>query len=235
MHLRRLPVFGKWVQHHVGIEILRRQQEFCKQLNELINALAPDVDVPGVTDAQRQDQLCSALRTALPRLMCRHLGEGLFDALPSLLSNPPKTFETAFSDSKAAAKQAYELLAESRDNIKHRESNQKLLAALEQVASELQRYGDEKPQPEPSEDHLCPISRELMVDPVSAADGHVYERSSIEKWIRENGSNVFGAGNTVKSPKTNEVLEHTRLTPAHIIRSQIIDWKEKYGVHGILI
>ena len=41
---------------------------------------------------------------------------------------------------------------------------------------------------------LCPITKELLVDPVVAADGHTYERSAIEKWLTKRES----------SPMTNE-------------------------------
>ena len=44
---------------------------------------------------------------------------------------------------------------------------------------------------------LCPITRQIMLDPVVAADGHSYERTAIQKW--------FDTGNT-KSPMTSEVL-----------------------------
>lgn len=42
---------------------------------------------------------------------------------------------------------------------------------------------------------FCPISMELMRDPVSTADGHCYERASIERWFAQ-GSRT--------SPKTGE-------------------------------
>lgn len=32
------------------------------------------------------------------------------------------------------------------------------------------------------DEFLCPITFELMIDPVIASDGHTYERSAIEKW-----------------------------------------------------
>ena len=31
---------------------------------------------------------------------------------------------------------------------------------------------------------MCPITLEVMTDPVSTADGHVYERSAIEDWLK---------------------------------------------------
>ena len=46
---------------------------------------------------------------------------------------------------------------------------------------------------------LCPLTKELMRDPVSASDGHAYERGAIEAWLAK--------GNT-KSPMTNETT-HT--------------------------
>ena len=33
---------------------------------------------------------------------------------------------------------------------------------------------------------VCPITRELMVDPVIAADEHTYERAAITTWLRTN-------------------------------------------------
>ena len=31
---------------------------------------------------------------------------------------------------------------------------------------------------------MCSITLEVMTDPVSTADGHVYERSAIEDWLK---------------------------------------------------
>ena len=120
------------------------------------------------------------------------------------------------------------LLAESEKHVELREHNKRLHKALEEVSKELVRYGDGPPRPEPNADHLCPISRELMREPVTASDGHVYERASIERWIKEKTK-----GNKkvpVRSPKTGEPLESIKLIPAHMVRSQIIEWLEKYGI-----
>ncbi|KAK7234164.1 ubiquitin-protein transferase [Aureococcus anophagefferens] len=61
------------------------------------------------------------------------------------------------------------------------------------------------------EEFLCPISMEIMTDPVIAADGHTYERRAIEAW--------FGRAHT--SPTTNAPLPHLNLIPAHTIKSLI--------------
>lgn len=34
-----------------------------------------------------------------------------------------------------------------------------------------------------SEDAICPISQQVMEDPVVCADGHSYERAFIQKWL----------------------------------------------------
>jgi hypothetical protein len=58
------------------------------------------------------------------------------------------------------------------------------------------------------EDLLCPISRELMSDPVLAADGHAYERVHIEEWLAHHPT----------SPLTGEVLHSDALLPCHALR-----------------
>ena len=65
----------------------------------------------------------------------------------------------------------------------------------------------------------CPISFHVMTDPVICADGHTYERASIESWLL--------AHNT--SPKTNEALSTTDLIPNHTIRAAIDEWRQLQG------
>lgn len=49
----------------------------------------------------------------------------------------------------------------------------------------------------------CPISRRIMVEPVICADGHTYDRGSIEGWMHH-----FNL-----SPITAVKLDHKNLTP----------------------
>ena len=63
---------------------------------------------------------------------------------------------------------------------------------------------------------LCPISLEIMRDPVSTVDGHCYERTNIEYWL------ASGARN---SPKTGAVLPSTTLTRNHALRNAIEEWE----------
>ncbi|EOD39925.1 hypothetical protein EMIHUDRAFT_69894, partial [Emiliania huxleyi CCMP1516] len=69
---------------------------------------------------------------------------------------------------------------------------------------------------EPPADFICPITTELMSDPVMAADGHSYERSAIERWLATRST----------SPMTGEALVHSFLAPNHMVRRQIREWEE---------
>ncbi|KAF8399277.1 hypothetical protein HHK36_015142 [Tetracentron sinense] len=62
------------------------------------------------------------------------------------------------------------------------------------------------------EDFQCPISLELMTDPVTVATGQTYDRSSILKWLK--------AGNSI-CPKTGEKLKNTDLVPNSTLRKLI--------------
>uniref|UniRef100_A0A7N0UCM2 RING-type E3 ubiquitin transferase n=1 Tax=Kalanchoe fedtschenkoi TaxID=63787 RepID=A0A7N0UCM2_KALFE len=65
------------------------------------------------------------------------------------------------------------------------------------------------------DDFLCPISLELMRDPVIVATGQTFERSYIQRWI--------DSGNTT-CPKTRQKLENLTLTPNYVLRSLISQW-----------
>lgn len=55
----------------------------------------------------------------------------------------------------------------------------------------------------------CPITFELMKDPVIAADGHTYEREAIEQWIHEkNASPITGQPLTSSSLVPNLSIKH---------------------------
>jgi hypothetical protein len=73
------------------------------------------------------------------------------------------------------------------------------------------------PPPAPRErppEHSCPISMEVMTDPVIAMDGNTYERPAIEQWLRANDT----------SPLTNETLPNKTLIPNRSLRKIIQDF-----------
>lgn len=71
------------------------------------------------------------------------------------------------------------------------------------------------------DDFRCPISLELMKDPVIVSTGQTYERSCIQKWL--------DAGHKT-CPKTQQTLLHTALTPNYVLKSLIGLWCESNGV-----
>ena len=89
---------------------------------------------------------------------------------------------------------------------------QQLQAQQQQLqAQQLQAQQQQQQQQQSkavAEQLTCPITMELMQDPVFTADGHTYERSAIEHWMKTNDT----------SPLTGEKLEHRILTPNHILR-----------------
>mmetsp|Transcript_1650 Transcript_1650/g.3539 ORF Transcript_1650/g.3539 Transcript_1650/m.3539 type:complete len:105 (-) Transcript_1650:226-540(-) len=64
------------------------------------------------------------------------------------------------------------------------------------------------PDPVPP-DYICPITQELMRDPVSALDGHSYEREAITQWFEQG---------RIESPLTNAPLGSTQLIPNYTLR-----------------
>jgi hypothetical protein len=62
------------------------------------------------------------------------------------------------------------------------------------------------------EQFLCPITLQVMSDPVITADGHTYERVAIEAWLQKCNT----------SPQTGAPLLHRVLTPSIALR-QLID------------
>ena len=69
----------------------------------------------------------------------------------------------------------------------------------------------------PPHNFVCPITRSIMLDPVSLADGFVYDRAAAEQWL--------STGHTY-SPMTNVPLKHPFLTPEHQLRAAIQSWLE---------
>ncbi|KAI4383847.1 hypothetical protein MLD38_009643 [Melastoma candidum] len=82
--------------------------------------------------------------------------------------------------------------------------------------------GNQKvPIPIVPDDFRCPISLDLMKDPVIVSTGQTYERTCIEKWLE--------AGHRT-CPKTQQILTSSTLTPNYVLRSLIAQWCEVNGI-----
>ena len=67
----------------------------------------------------------------------------------------------------------------------------------------------ERGAPPPS--FICPLTLELMTDPVTAADGHSYESAAIKQWLQS----------SALSPLTGKVSRVTALPPAAALRGRV--------------
>eukprot|EP01083_Nonionella_stella_P259102 884988_1 len=77
------------------------------------------------------------------------------------------------------------------------------------------------PTVQPPEEFLCPISAELMVDPVMVTQsGWTYDRVEIEAWLRENGTD----------PNTRHACSVDDLVPNRTLRDAIMSWKSDMGL-----
>ena len=72
--------------------------------------------------------------------------------------------------------------------------------------------------PERPNEHLCPISQEPMMDPVTAADGHTYDRGQIERWLKTGHTN---------SPVTGAQMPSTAVVDNVALRKIIREWGEQ--------
>eukprot|EP00928_Gymnodinium_smaydae_P065086 TRINITY_DN48283_c0_g1_i1.p1 TRINITY_DN48283_c0_g1~~TRINITY_DN48283_c0_g1_i1.p1 ORF type:complete len:269 (+),score=68.52 TRINITY_DN48283_c0_g1_i1:42-809(+) len=66
----------------------------------------------------------------------------------------------------------------------------------------------------------CPITGELLMDPVATADGHVYERAAIERWLTQHET----------SPSTGSRLPNKEVTSSPLTRGVVRDFVESGAV-----
>ncbi|KAH6814420.1 plant U-box 9 [Perilla frutescens var. frutescens] len=104
-------------------------------------------------------------------------------------------------------------------NIDAIDRAQKTLRALTDL--KLKRSVGETATGAVPEEFKCPMSMELMRDPVIIASGQTFDRPFIQKWLK--------AGNRT-CPRTQQVLSHTILTPNHLIRAMIVQWCRNHGI-----
>jgi len=72
----------------------------------------------------------------------------------------------------------------------------------------------------PPSEFVCPISHEIMLDPVITNDGKIYERKAIEKWLETHNT----------SPITNLVLQNKTLVAYPYVKSKIEDFRKEKNI-----
>ncbi|CAF4804041.1 unnamed protein product [Rotaria sp. Silwood1] len=71
---------------------------------------------------------------------------------------------------------------------------------------------------------ICPLTLQLFNEPVTAEDGHTYERKAITEWITQHGT----------SPITKKFLSINRLTPNYAIKDAVEAFKQQQAQSNIL-
>eukprot|EP00928_Gymnodinium_smaydae_P025958 TRINITY_DN20526_c0_g1_i1.p1 TRINITY_DN20526_c0_g1~~TRINITY_DN20526_c0_g1_i1.p1 ORF type:complete len:360 (+),score=56.22 TRINITY_DN20526_c0_g1_i1:92-1081(+) len=69
----------------------------------------------------------------------------------------------------------------------------------------------------------CPITKQVMSDPVIAADGHTYEREAILSWFKRKKS----------SPKTGDAVPHTGVITNQLVLTMLKDLEKECKQPGV--
>lgn len=110
-----------------------------------------------------------------------------------------------------------------RAHLERRGQQQSSTESTEATKTSANSTQDQQQATQIHEEYLCPITKEIMIDPVlDVTDGNSYERSAIELWLL--GHNT--------SPLSRNPLSKNDLTPNLALRSmihkQFPEVKEKY-------
>ena len=74
----------------------------------------------------------------------------------------------------------------------------------------------------PPHEFTCPISQELMRDPVVTSNGQCYERAEIAKWLKNHHTD----------PISTARLKNKQLTPNVPLMQLITQWREGHPGYG---
>mmetsp|Transcript_6365 Transcript_6365/g.3599 ORF Transcript_6365/g.3599 Transcript_6365/m.3599 type:complete len:95 (+) Transcript_6365:49-333(+) len=75
------------------------------------------------------------------------------------------------------------------------------------------------------ESYYCPITQQLMEDPVIDPEGISYERAAIEDWLRKDPT----------SPVTRSPLQVSDLRPNRALRDIIDEAKRQLEIRGLVV
>ncbi|PWA33989.1 zinc finger, RING/FYVE/PHD-type, Armadillo-type fold protein [Artemisia annua] len=115
---------------------------------------------------------------------------------------------------------ALETIKESAEQAEYIEEMISLVTHMHDRFIEMKQSQNNNSIPIPP-DLCCPLSLELMTDPVIVSSGQTYEREYITNWIN--------LGLTI-CPKTMQIFVHANLTPNYAVRALIANWCESNNV-----
>jgi hypothetical protein len=65
--------------------------------------------------------------------------------------------------------------------------------------------------------YICPISKEIIHDPVVISSGHIYDRLSITEWFKDHDTD----------PVTNTIIVNKTMTPVIFLKTEIKEYIER--------
>ena len=89
------------------------------------------------------------------------------------------------------------------------------------IENNHQKVGEDTIVTQVPKDFVCPISLDLMTDPVIVSTGQTYDRTSIARWIEEGHCTC---------PKTGQTLMDSRIVPNRALKNLIVQWCTASGV-----
>ncbi|KAL3523998.1 hypothetical protein ACH5RR_016832 [Cinchona calisaya] len=118
------------------------------------------------------------------------------------------------------------LVSLSKTVLFSKDENQKIYQDLKQEKTYLHNRYDQSSSSQSTvfnipDEYRCPISLDLMRDPVIVASGHTYDRSSIAQWINS-GHHMC--------PKSGQRLIHMALIPNYALKSLIHQWCQENNI-----
>ncbi|KAK7319059.1 hypothetical protein RJT34_03771 [Clitoria ternatea] len=151
--------------------------------------------------------------------------ESIVSYLFHLMRKYSKLFRSEFSDdndSQGSAPCSPTVLGSIEDGIGgHCQAFDGQLSKLTSNNFKLNNSRESGQMPLPPEELRCPISLQLMYDPVIIASGQTYETVCIEKWFSDGHDNC---------PKTQQKLSHFCLIPNYCVKGLVASWCEQNGV-----
>lgn len=118
---------------------------------------------------------------------------------------------------KKLAREARKIIAKREKRAREKIARQEMKRQEEERAKlEAMALAEALARDAMPDEYVCPITQELMVDPVTCADGHSYERTAILQWLEKHDT----------SPKTGLVLAMKHVFPAIALRNLIADFRE---------
>ncbi|EFJ08739.1 ubiquitin-protein ligase, PUB2 [Selaginella moellendorffii] len=199
--IETIPLSSMYISSHTRSQIEHCHQEL-RRLKFTINA----------RDSQLADEIAILLKDF-----------GRSQVNPAQLKRFLEEMELGSLETIAKEKAALE---------KERESREDGAAAVIDKLTSLLSMTTQDPAPEKVDsvqqqnipipaDFCCPLSQQLMSDPVIVASGQTYERAYIQQWV-DRGNRTC--------PKTQQVISHTNLIPNYTVKALIANWCEMHNV-----